>query len=145
MEQIIEKQFNSFSGLERKWLSHVIWQLIKGDNWVAKGEYPYLHEAMKWVEKSEIELEEERSGSKHLSGMDPLKVECRNKAFKMVAFLIEVALSDNDLAIIEMSIIENAMSLLGFDEKAQELILTFAEELSQSPKYLKNPNFLLRG
>ena len=134
MEQIIENKLKSFLLPERKWLSHVIWQLVIGQNLVAKGEYPYLHEAMNWVTEADHKGVKGGYGRKNFSCICPLELAQKNRAFQMFAVLVEVALLDRELAIVDMGIIEKSMSLLGFDGESKILILSFAEELNQNPK-----------
>ncbi|MDX2471837.1 MAG: hypothetical protein QNL04_14805 [SAR324 cluster bacterium] len=144
LEIKVENRLDRLSEKEKKWLSQVIWQLIKGNNWVTAAEYPYLHEAMKWASRSEFErLEKDSAKGNFLCVSESLESVDRDTAFRMIAILVEVALSDQKLAIVEMSIIENAMSLLGFDEDAIVIVLAFAEELTQRPSVIKNPRNLV--
>ncbi len=119
----------------RKWLYLVISSLILSDKWVAEEEKAAFHDAMQWITKEEIAALEQKGKEAHtsISLERPANLDA-NVATIMLNEIMRIAAIDGILTISEMSIIETATELLGFDEVIAEIALEIAQKQAEVQK-----------
>lgn len=123
---------HDLSPAERKWLYTAIWKVIVSDGQVSKEEFHDLREAMAWVPQEEFEAlrsaEAEQMSRFPLARLEGLEFD---KAFLMLTEVIRVATADARLLLGELTFIEHFGQLLGFEERAIERALEWAEQVRQ--------------
>ncbi|MDT8445419.1 MAG: hypothetical protein RRB13_00820 [bacterium] len=119
-----------FTAAERKWFAQAIWKIIVVDGQVSPEEFIDLREAMNWTKKEEIEaLNQAELEQLTKFPLPPLPGLSFEKAFYMLAEMIRVAAADSRLLLGELNLVEHFSNLLGFDERATEQALNWAEDL----------------
>lgn len=123
---------NDLSAKERKWLYTAIWKVIVSDGQVSKEEFHDLSEAMSWVPRAEFDaLNAAEMETLSRFPLPPLEGLGFEKAFLMLTEVIRVAALDARLMLGELAFIEQFAKLLGFEERAVERALEWAEQLRQ--------------
>ncbi|MDX2470057.1 MAG: hypothetical protein QNL04_05715 [SAR324 cluster bacterium] len=119
----------------RKWLYLVISSLILSDKWVAEEEKAAFHDAMQWITQEEInELEQKsKDDNQSIPLGRPANLDAK-VATILLNEIMRVAAIDGILTLSEMTIIETATRLLGFDEFIAEVALEIAQKLATIQK-----------